>query len=136
MPYRPTSAVPPRHLNRSISPSDLSQGQKPVSTLDKHSSKHLTTAESIMEAEVVGGVIRKLDNAMSLEEKFKLGMTLKKRASSSLAITRNKASALGTKTVRVSAKNITPGTLASSNMDVTTTGFTGVVKPALLSTQK
>ena len=93
-----------------------------------------------METEVVGGVIKRLDNAMSLDEKFKLGMTLKKRASSSLAITRNKMSALGAKTMRTSANNFfnrTPGTLASSNMDVTTTGFTGVVKPVLvLSTQK
>ena len=107
-----------------------------MSTLDKHSSKHLDTAESIMEAEVLGGVIKKLDNAMSLDEKFKLGMTLKKRASSSLAITRNRMSALGAKSVRVSANNFTPGTLASSNMDVTTTGFTGIVKPSLAASDR
>ena len=75
-----------------------------MTTLDKHSSKHLTTAESIMEAEVVGGVIKKLDNGLTLDEKFKLGMTLKKRASSSLAVTRNRMSALRPKTVRYSAK--------------------------------
>lgn len=93
-----------------------------------------------MDAGVVGGVIKKLDNALSLDEKFKLGMTLKKRAASALAITRNKRSATATKTMRSSAANFynrTPGTLASSNMDVTATGFTGVVKPVqVLSAQK
>ena len=106
-----------------------------MTTLEKHSTGHLTTAPSIMDAEVVGGVIRRLDNALSLEEKFKLGMTLKKRASSSLAKTRSKSSALGTKVTDSSTRNFynrTPGTLASSKMDVTTTGFTGVVKPALV----
>ena len=99
-----------------------------MSTLEKHSSKPFTTAESVMEAEVLGGVIKRLDNAMSLDEKFKLGMTLKKRASSSLAMTRNKRSALGARSVRGSAKPCSPGILASSNMDVTATGFTGIVR--------
>ena len=87
-----------------------------------------------MDAGVVGGVVKKLDNGMSEDEKFKLGMTLKKRARSSLAMTKSRMSAAGPRTMRSSANNFyarTPGTLASSNLDVTATGFTGVVKPAL-----
>ena len=99
-----------------------------MSTLEKHSSKPLTTAESLMEAEVLGGVIKRLDNAMTLDEKFKLGMTLKKRAKSSLAMTRNKRSTFGARSVKANGNPFSPGIRASSNMDVTVTGFTGIVR--------